>query len=180
MKNQRSLLMALAMASIVAVEAKATTIIETTDFSNSTSSPTSLGAFSRGFNPAFDSIQGTVKGADFLDAILLSGAPGSTVSLLVSLYNPDPAPNLQLGIYDNAGNVGLIATRFYSTPTASDTITFIVPPDGNYMVSLNLNAGGGGYGYTLGAVPEPGTAVLLTAALGVAALLRVRQAPRKA
>ena len=159
------------MAGIAAPAADAASYVETTDYSNNPSSPTVLGPF----NPSLDdSIIGSVKNPDPSDWIQVTAAPASTVQLHLSLYNPDLSPSLQFSIYDNPNFGGLISTTFYSgTPTDGGTINFVVPADGNYVMQLATE--GGGYSYTIGAVPEPGTTLLLVAGLGVAALARKRK-----
>ena len=166
--------MAIAMAGILAPSANAATILETTDFSNSVGSPTALGAF----NPAVDAVIGSVKNPDLNDFMLLTGTPGASVSLRLSLYDPDSgpfAPFINFSIYDNANFIGFIDNRAYSSPTADDTFVFTVPADGDYMVNVSNGEGSGGYAYTIGTVPEPGSGAQLGAGLAAAALRRKRK-----
>jgi PEP-CTERM motif len=171
MNNHQTPLMAIAMAGILAPSANAATILETADFSNNVASPTVMGAF----NPAVDAIIGSVKSPDFNDFILLSGTPGATVSLKLSLYDPDTSPSLNFFIYDDPNFSGFLLSTYYFSPTADDTIVFTVPADGDYMVNLNNGEGVGGYNYTIGTVPEPGSGALLGAGLAAAALRRKRK-----
>jgi hypothetical protein len=171
MNNNQTPLMAIAMAGILAPAANAATILEITDFSNNVASPTVLGAF----NPAVDAIIGSARNPDCNDFILLSGTPGAPVSLRLSLYDPDSTPFINFSIYDNPNFSGFIANRAYSSPTADDTIVFTVPADGDYMVNVSNSEGSGGYNYTIGTVPEPGTGALLGAGLAAAALRRKRK-----
>lgn len=171
MNSNQTPLMAIAMAGILAPSANAATILETTDFSNNVASPTALGAF----NPAVDAIIGSVRNPDFNDYILLSGTPGASVSLRLSLYDPDATPFINFSISDDANFSGFIDNRVYSSPTADDTIVFTVPADGDYMLSVSNGEGVGGYSYTIGTVPEPGSGALLGAGLAAAALRRKRK-----
>lgn len=163
--------MAIAMAGILSPAANAATILETTEFSDDAASPTVLGAF----NPAIDAIIGSVKSPDVYDYIQLSGTPNATFSLKLSLYDPDGSPALNFSIYDDPNFSGFIASGFYDSPTADDTIVFTVPTDGDFVVILNNGEGSGGYNYTIGTVPEPGTGALLGAGLAAAALRRKRK-----
>lgn len=92
MKDNQTPLMAIAMAGILAPAANAATILETTDYSNDAASPAVLGAF----NPVTDAIIGSVKNPDLNDHILLCGTPGTSVSLHLSLYDPDSSPSLKI------------------------------------------------------------------------------------
>jgi hypothetical protein len=168
MENKRTPLMALALAGIAAPAAHATTTVESTDYSNSQSSPTNLGAF----NPASDAIVGTLINADTVDTILVSGTPNAAVSLPIS-FTSFPFPSISFLVYDDAGPTGLLASNNYSSSPGSDTFNFVVPADGDYMMVVAAEVGN--TSYTIGTVvpvPEPGTAALLTAGLAVAALVR--------
>jgi hypothetical protein len=173
MKNRSTPLMAIAMAGIAAPVAKATTFVETTDFSNSGSSPTNLGTF----NPASDLIVGSMPPSDSIDAILVSGTPNAPISIPFNVANPNlSGAFLDFAIYDDAGPSGAIASRFFGGGplNSNDVFNFNVPADGNYMMYLTTE--GGGWSYTIGtAIPEPSTALLLTGAIGLAALLRKRK-----
>lgn len=168
--------MALAMAGILAPITDAALFVETTDYSNDGFAPTSLGAF----NPASDAILGTLSPADFQDAILVTGTPGAAVSLPFS-FQGTAFPGLGFQIYDNAGFGGFIAGGNYDPASGSgnQTFNFLVPADGNYMMSVS-NEGLGSTSYTIGTVPEPSASLLLTAVVGVSATLRRRKdAPQK-
>src|ERR1041384_6137415 len=136
MKNRSTPLMAIAMAGIAAPVAKATTFVETTDFSNSGSSPTNLGPF----NPASDLIVGSLPPSDSVDALLVSGTPNAPISIPFNVVNPNlSGASLDFGIYDNAIPSGSIAVKSFSGGplNSNDVFNFTVPADGNYMMLLS-------------------------------------------
>jgi hypothetical protein len=179
MKNKRAPLMALALAGIGAPAASASTITETTDWSNLQATPTPLGAF----NPATDLIKGTLNTStgDFTDAILLNGTPGASISIPFSVLG-SPNPNLFLSIFDNPPFTGPLGNTFLNPASGatSSILNFVVPADGNYMLVLGIEGSGITTSYTLGAaVPEPATLALLATGLAVGAIARRRKKSTK-
>lgn len=166
-------LMAIAMAGILAPEAKATVYNETNDFSGNGSSPTVWGAF----NPLTDGIVGSINNSgDFSDIILFNGTASTLITIPFTFTHTTGFQYIFIGIYDNAGYVSpLFNYAFNGAASGSTNITFTVPTDGTYMFSVGNE--GGSFNYTLGAVPEPGTMGLMAAgAVGAVALARRRKA----
>lgn len=177
MKDKRAPLMALALAGIAAPAASASTITETTDFSNNPASPTNLGAF----NPGTDVIQGTMSSpSDFNDLILLTGPAGTPITIPFSFHGPSN-PGFFLVIFDNPPFSGQLANVSFNplSGDGSSSVSFVVPADGNYMVQLGIESTGL-TSYTLGAaVPEPATLALLATGLAVGAIARRRKKSTK-
>jgi hypothetical protein len=172
MKQNYTPLMALALAGILTPAAEAVIYSESTDYSNTGGSPTLLGAF----DPTADGILGTVSNSDFTDAMLVTATPGASVTMNYSITGP-AFPFFGISIYDNAGFATFLGgqTLNPSSGSGSDSFSFTVPGDGNYMIALNHEASGT-ISYTIG-VPEPTSTALLGAiALGAAAVRRRKSA----
>ena len=170
--------MALAMAGILAPIADATNIVETTDYSNTPSSPTNPGPF----NPASDAILGTLNNSgDNVDAIRIIGTPNAPTALPFSFNATAATPFLFFGIYDEGDLNNFLGGNTYSSLTGSETFNFSVPADGDYVMYLSLSTeDAAAYSYTIGTVvPEPGTSGLLAAVAGVTAALRRRKSTQR-
>jgi hypothetical protein len=176
MKQNYTPLMALAMAGILAPAAEAVIYTESTDYSNNGNAPTNLGAF----NPAVDGILGSFGNTDGFDYMLVTGTPNAPVIMQYSITGP-AFPSFSINVFDNAGFATLLGGSSSNTPSGADSnsFSFTVPADGNYMIALNQESAGT-ISYTIG-VPEPTSAGLLAAAaVGAAAIRRRKIAAQEA
>lgn len=175
--QQRVLLAAVCCGLIGVGTARASTVTESTDFSNSTAGPTLLPA---GTNQVIGTLTNVNPPADLEDDVLFTGIIPGTVPFSYDLGNPDNDTEWTFDITFYDANANFITSQ---TVTAFDSLTgtvgVVVPGDGKILLQTTFQ--GAHANYTLGfektflqsTVPEPGSAAI--GAIGVAALLTRRR-----
>lgn len=178
-----SLLLGAALAGLsgISTEADGATVVhmETTDFSDSLSSPTYLTSIWTDFVSS-GGIQGELDSTgDFNDVFTVSAIPGTNASIPFSgSYSEGFGTIFYIIVYDGNGALEHLtdATLLLTEPgeAGSTFLNFTVPASG--LVTFEVGREGGAASYTLGAtVPEAGTSAMGLAAMAAAALRRRRR-----
>jgi MYXO-CTERM domain-containing protein len=179
-----NLLMGAAFAGLSMASAQAATVLtETTDFSDISNAPTDLTATFPDFlldSGILGSISTGTAGSDFSDHVQVQMSPSASASIpyiLSGSSTTSPSISMYLTAFSSSGlslaNAGF--TSFPSGGSTSGTLDFTVPVDGIVRFSVDNEVGNAAMNYSIGAVPETGTAVLGLAGLAAAALRRRRE-----
>lgn len=170
---------ALAGLSLVSTDAGATVYIESTDFGDSSVAATDLSStFGNFLND--HGILGSMDsgGGDNNDFIRLNVAPSTSAVINFSASGTFADLYFYLLAYNSAG--GLLASNSFSMPVIGQTyqssLSFITPSDGIILLGAggSSEGGPGTFNYSIGAVPEPTSALLGAAGLAAAAMRRRR------
>lgn len=178
-----SLLLGAALAGLagVATEAEAATVVtETTDFSNTTASPTDLSSTWANFVTSGGIAGAIMPGtSDSVDYVLISAPANTLVSIPYSATSTAASPYFGLNVFN--GGSYITGTYLSNMPVAGQTYTgvveFTMPASGQVTLGTsNEGAFGSTINYTIGAtVPEAGSSVLGLAGMAAAALRRRRK-----
>ncbi len=169
---------ALAGLSLVSTDAEAVVYFESTDFSNNFNTPTDLSSNFANFLNNHGIVGSlTVSGGDNIDYIRVNVAPSTLAAINFRASASIPNPYFGLFAYDSAG-IQLSNGYLFVMPDAGTTYEgaltpFTTPADGIIMLGTSNEAGSGTtINYSIGAVPEPTSALLGAAGLAAAALRR--------
>ena len=162
---------------LMPTEGEAATYIETTDFGDSFNAATDLSStFGNFLNESM--ITGTVLpgGTDGADFFRVSVAAGTAASIPFRAYSSSGG-SFGFNVFDSTGTtIAFVDAGLPNSPgTASDVIiSFMTPADGIIVFGTNYEAGASTINYSIGAVPEPTSALLAAAGIAASALVRRR------
>ena len=158
-------------------EGEAATYIEATDFGNSLGAATDLtSTFGNFLNDSM--VTGTILpgGTDSADFFTVSVAAGTAASIPFRAYSSSGG-FFGFNVFDSTGTaIAFVDAELSNSPgTASDVIiSFMTPADGIIVFGTNYEAGASTINYSIGAVPEPTSALLAAAGIAASALVRRR------
>lgn len=169
---------ALAGLSLMPTEGEAATYYESTDFGNSLGVATDLTSTFGNF--LIDGgVVGSIQpgGADFNDFIKVNVAPNMAASINFSASSTVANPFFGIGVWNSAGSqfaANYLATMPTPGTTYQGVLSFTTPADGIILFGTNQETGPATINYSIGAVPEPTSALLAAAGIAASALVRRR------
>ena len=163
--------------SLLPTEGEAATYMEATDFGNIRGTATDLtSTFGNFLNDSM--VTGTILpgGTDSADFFRVSVAAGTAASIPFRAYSSSGG-YFGFNVFDSTGvSIGFADADLLTSPeTAFERIiSFMTPADGIIVFGTNYEAGASTINYSIGAVPEPTSALLAAAGIAASALVRRR------
>lgn len=169
---------ALAGLSFVPTDADAAVYIESTDFGANTGASTDLSSTFGNFLSDHGIVGAlNIAGGDSGDYIKVSVLPNTAAVVNYTASSTVAYPYFGLNVFNSAGsfiNGNYLPLMPDAGTTYQGTLSFMTPADGIIIFGTSHESGSGTINYSIGAVPEPTSALLGAAGLAAAALRRRR------
>ena len=164
--------------SLMPTEGEAATYMEATDFGGNFNAATDLtSTFSNFLNDSI--ITGSIQPVetDTLDFFRVNVAPNTATSIPFSVFSTIGNSAFGFDVYNSGGNYiwnGYTGLMVSADTTYEGVISFMTPADGIVIFGTSYESGPATINYSIGAVPEPTSALLAAAGIAASALVRRR------